>query len=411
MRVALLCTEQFPRIVARGGGDVRRWQALAALTALGHEVHLIVTDPRGTIEPEVERLASSVAIVRSDALPRFTPRWLVQRAFNPETLGLRAPDLRGTRSKVLAALDAIRPDLVWCEEQHAVAAVRGVYPYVFSHLDFMFKLREVRRGTQHGRLLRRPDALSIPALKKIEYRLAREALATVCASETEAQMIRDHGLPAVCIPIVGPTIPRPDTSKLSPGRILLIGNSNTAMRSARQHLRTELWPMLEAAGVRAEWHQVGEPPRPDAEPKWSWFEERFQIHGFVQDLGSVMSFGDASIMPYRHDTGGRTKYGVACGYGVVNIAYRQTFLCAPEFTPDVDCLAPSEPAEMVDAIRRFVSDERLRRDLAEGARALYERAFSFESTLPAFAAVVEGLKVPRQARSGAAAPHEPEMLA
>ena len=88
-----------------------------------------------------------------------------------------------------------------------------------------------------------------------------------------------------------------------------------------------------------------------------WLEEHFVVHGFVEDLDDVLLPGDASIMPYPFDTGGRVKFAVGAGYAVVNIAYEKTFECSEEFTHGVDCLAAREPAHFAELLAEFVSDD------------------------------------------------------
>jgi glycosyltransferase involved in cell wall biosynthesis len=84
-------------------------------------------------------------------------------------------------------------------------------------------------------------------------------------------------------------------------------------------------------------------------------------------------------MPYPFDTGGRVKFAVGAGYGVVNIAYEKTFECSEEFTHEVDCLAAKDPPHFAELLRQFASDEALRLKLAQGARAVYERHFTMEA--------------------------------
>jgi glycosyltransferase involved in cell wall biosynthesis len=77
----------------------------------------------------------------------------------------------------------------------------------------------------------------------------------------------------------------------------------------------------------------------------------------------------------------RAKFTVAAAYGMVNMGYHRTFACAPEFTPGEDCIAAANAREMADQLRRFAGDTAWRSQLAEASRALYERAFTFESML------------------------------
>lgn len=385
MRIAFLSHTRYPKVHARAGGDVRMWQDLASLTELGHEVHLIACDPDAPIEREIEAMAASVTTVRGRPLRKPSLAWLLARTLNPETLMLRLPDLRGHRSDVARALDIIRPDLVWAEEQLTAVMVPDNTPYVLGHVDFYFRLMQVRAGF---RKLRRPNTMTPSALERFEYDVSRRARMTLVCSKTDAALFRKRGIPAEYIPVVGPTLPPPDTQHLSPGRFFLFGKANTAMRAARQHFRTVVWPSM-SSDLRREWHQVGDPPRDaSSDPSWQWLSANFEIHGFVDDLTALFKFGDASVMPYPHDASGHAKYSVSMGYGVVNIAYEQAIRSTPELVAGSNCLAPTSPAELIEALREYRADAGLRRRLAEGSRETYERYLSFESQLPRYEQLV-----------------------
>ena len=94
-------------------------------------------------------------------------------------------------------------------------------------------------------------------------------------------------------------------------------------------------------------------------------------------------------MPYPFDTGGRAKFAVSAGYGMVNIAYQKTFECSDEFTHGVDCLAARDPAHFAELLDEFVSDDALRLRLAKGSRAVYERHFTMEALYPEYERILD----------------------
>ncbi len=382
MRVAFLTIGRYPTTVAHAGGDVRIWQDLASLKALGHEIHLVACDPRGELEAGIRAMCSSVTKLESHVPARYSLDWLLTRGFNPETLLMRMPDVHGLRSAVAIEIDRVRPDFVWAEEQlTGVLVPRGV-PFILGHVDFYFRLMRVR---SQFRTIRRPNTMTNAGLEKFEYELSRRALMTLVASETDAELFRRRGIAAQYIPVVGATLPPPDPKKFSSGRFFLFGKANTAMRAARHHLRTELWPALDDE-LRRDWHQVGDPPsKPGEDPSWQWMTERFtKVHGFISDLFGLFEPGDASMMPYPMDASGHAKYATCMGYGLVNIGYEAGFVQTPELVPEENCLAPKTTAGLVDAMRRFRSDAKLRRRLADASRATYEEKFSFEAKVPDF---------------------------
>jgi glycosyltransferase involved in cell wall biosynthesis len=389
MRIAQVCFQRYPSPTHVGGGDVRRWQDLCSLLALGHEVHVIVCDPSNERSPELDRMASSVTSLWSEGLVPGGPRWLLSWMFNPASLALALPDLRGLRTSVERLVDRIDPDLIWAEEASAVLLSPQSKPLVHSHLDFLFKLKLVRSRSYASKRLRRPDALSVRRLKALEVEVCRRASHTMCASHSESDFLREQGISASYLPVTGPTTPAPDYRSLSRGRLFLFGNPNTAMRAARHDLKTRIWPEIERRGLELEWHQLGMKPREGGDPSWEWLEEHFVVHGFVERLDEVFLPGDASIMPYPFDTGGRAKFAVSAGYGVVNIAYKKTFECSEEFTHGVDCLAARDPNHFAELLAEYVSDDALRLRLSQGSRAVYEKHFTMEALYPEYGRILQ----------------------
>jgi len=393
MRIAQLCFQRYPSPRHLGGGDVRLWQSLCSLQALGHDVDVVVCDPRNQRTPELDRIASSVTVLRSkDTRPGTLP-WLASRVFSPSSLAMAWPDLRGLRDSVSSSLSEItkHPDVIWAEEVFSVLLANEdiQVPIVHSHHDFHFKLRSIRSQSAPGKRLRRPQALSNKRLRELELDVCRRSVHTVCASRSEAEFLRGLGISASYLPVTGPTIPAPDYTKLSKGRFFLFGNPNTAMKAARRELETRIWPEVERRKLDLDWQQLGKMPSDTDQPSWRWLAERFVVHGFVEDLGELFLPGDASVMPYPFDTGGRVKFAVGAGYGVVNIAYEKTFECSEEFTHGVDCLAAKDPAHFAELLREFASDEALRLRLARGSRAVYERHFTMEALYPKYEQILD----------------------
>ncbi|HEX5058050.1 MAG TPA: hypothetical protein VFV99_01765 [Kofleriaceae bacterium] len=404
MRILQLSFGKPPHRFATVGGDVGMFQNFMALTELGHEVHVAVIGPRtDNLDSDLRKRAAKVHFIE----PRETPALLrpVERVLNPETFSLRFPRAHGYADALADLAKQAAPDLIWADSTFTLAwAPRDTYPVVFGNYDFLFKLKSVRRETQRRvslrdfgdpralrrRFVRRPDAFSIAALEKFELEITSEAAHVMCVSASEAEFCRAHGISATHIPIVGPTMPSPSLELPDrPPRFFLFGTHNTAHAAALSEIRRSLWPALERAGVRLEWHQTGKAPA-RRDDDWRWMERTFDhVHGFVADLGDVFALGDVSVVPYRHDTGFRTKFTVAAGYGVISAGYTETYLCAPEFKPAHDCISEHDAEGLARAFTRIAQDREWRRSLGIAARKLYEREFTFEAQLPRYAAVVE----------------------
>ncbi len=384
------------------------FQNLCALRALGHEVHLAVLGSNDPITDDVrERTATTHQISATRTPLALRP---LARVLNPETFPLRFPSSTGFADAVDDLARSLKPALIWADSVWALAAApRDRYPVVFGNYDFLFKLKTVRKSTARRleprdlldvKALRarihRPDAMTLSTLKSLELRLAGEAAHVMCVSASESEFLQTRGIQSTTIPIVGPTIPKPTVVRDAKPRFFLFGNHNTAHASALAEIRHRLWPALEKVGGPGEWHQLGKPPkRPDQD--WQWMERSFQhIHGFVDDLATVFRPGDISVVPYRHDTGFRTKFTVAAGYGVVSAGYQESFLCAPEFTPSVNCIAATTAEDLAATLRRVVDDHAWSSSLGEGARELYEKTYTFEAQLPRYAQVLDSALASRR---------------
>lgn len=390
MRIVQLCWGMVPRAAATSGGELRYWQNLKALAALGHEMHVVLFTARDipadhldgvrTITPHVYTVRMHGAEI--DRVTRVASLFLsgpLERFFFPQATG----KLR----EVQALVDRIEPDLMWAEWIGAMLLVGDRRPVLYSHHDFHHRIIEMR-ARYRGQTWGLEKRLRQRRLRRLEMALAQRASAVLCVSASERNALESEGVgDAYYIPIVGPTVlaaPEPGDD----GRIMLFGRwNNTAMRNAVIHLHDALWPQFDDEVRNASWHQVGTVGDRPGE-HWPWVEQHFNVHGFVEDLGSVFRLGDACLVAYPEDTGFRTKMVMAAAYGLIPIGYVETFKCVPEFTPGVDCLVADSPPQLAALLKDYVRDRELRVSLGQAARRLYEERFSFEAQLPCYRDVI-----------------------
>lgn len=394
MRILLFSPMGSLRKQAHNGGQLRAWQNLASLVALGHEVHLVRCDGSasgGDLEPDVRQLPAAVHCIpgREPIITRLDSWRALVSTRAAVRLHLKYPDQ--IREGVAGIAQAVRPDVIWAEWIAAMALVPRGFPVVYSHHDFKHKIVSVRRKT-NGRPARWPDRLRLRQLRRAELDLCTKADHVVCVSASEREEVAALGQRCTYIPICGPTVPQRTALSGGKGRVFLFGNwGNTAMRFAVRHFRETVWPLFGRATPPVEWHQVGDPDcRRDSED-WDFVQRHFMCHGFVEDLSQLFKVGDASLIPYQLDTGFRTKFVTAAAHGVINVGYAESFRCAPEFTAGQDCLIARTPAEMTGLLQHYASSANVRRRLGEASRALYEVAFSFEAQLPKYEAVLRSV--------------------
>ncbi len=359
------------------------WQNIMALSQLGHEVHMAIAEPTGPVDADLNEVCESVTYgVPIPPRPWQVFERAVDRVFRPETIPFRLPNWKGVRQQMLAAVERVQPDVIWADWIGTLLHLPSAPPVVYGHLDFLHQLQHVRRDL-HGGRLRRPDIVSTPQLEQLEMELVRSSAYVVSVSATDVPLIEALGVPCVYMPIVGQSIPRPAGPLPSRARAFLLGRSNTAMNMSRRNLRQDIWPKLGSRASELEWHQVGAPPGGKTSD-WEWVEAHFKLHGFVENLDTVLRPSDLCLVPYREHTGFRAKFVTASGYGMVNIGYESTFGVAQEFVPNENCLAAVDDEHFAELLLDYASDPEMRRRLSEGSRALYENEFSLEAQYPLY---------------------------
>ncbi len=387
MRILHICSNFVPRERARNGGELRYWQNLTSLVSLGHDIYLVLCNVKEDLDLKIERLAKKVFYINKNlSANNRTQLW--QSLFSDKcALELYIRQSSDLYENIFRITQDIQPDLILADWIGAMMLVPDGVPVLYSHHDFHYKIISVRMETQ-GKQIRLIDRLRIARLRREELRLCSKASHIICVSDSERKELEKISTPSTYIPIVESTIPRPSKLATEKGRVFMFGNwENTAMRFSAKHLRTKIWPLFEEIPPSVEWHQVGEPAWQESE-NWKWIQKHFVCHGFVMDLSEIFRIGDASFIPYQRDTGFRTKFVTACGYGLVNIGYEKTFLCAPEFIPGQNCITGKSPDELADAIYWYSKNEKVRKNLGESSRLLYEQKFSFESQLPKYEKVL-----------------------
>ena len=382
-------THNTPGRNAKGGGLVFAWQNITALAQLGHEVHMVIAEPNGTVDDDLREACASVTY----GVPVTPAPWqlvdrAIDRVFRPETVMFRLPGWKGIREQMLAAVERVRPDLIWADWIGSLMRVPDGIPVVYGHLDFLYQLQRVRKKVHAGRV-RRPDILSVARLEAIERGLVRQRAAhAVTVSATDEAIFDELDVPSTYMPVVGAPIPAPQDPPPAKARAFLLGRSNTAMNAARKNLREKLWPVLGERSGALEWHQLGEVPSQKSDD-WRWVEDHFHLHGYVESLGDVLRPTDLCLVPYREDTGFRAKFVTAAGYGMVNIGYEETFHCAEGFVPGVNCLAARDDGHFAELLERYARDEAWRHELSAASRALYDAQFGLAAQLPTYTRIVE----------------------
>ena len=355
---------------ARNGGELRFWQDFESLVFLGHQVSVIGINLEGKLEaPTVQKAEQVIYLDIEEGLvnsPRF---W-----WNPGT------HLSRGRRTLAEHLRVINPDYVICGDANTLFLLPDEWleRTVYSHQDFYFRIQKIRRahlGHHKGLKSSLVDRLA----RYHELDRLRKCNHVLCVSQLECRELEKQNFSCTYIPTTGPTIKSFNSTPDEHARFFLIGKSSgTAMMRSREYFFRELWDR--AKSFNCEWHQVGEVPKPQLETEdWKRLVAEFKfVHGFVDDLSSVLRIGDISLTTYPENTGLRSKFITSAGYGVVNFSFVSSFESAPEFTPGKNCLAFKNNEECLASMEALIRSASLRKSLGEGARQLYEQEFTFE---------------------------------
>lgn len=360
------------------------WQNLSALLELGHEVRLVVTQRDQSIDRTLEASLEGTVYCVPIRPPRVSADRVLGRFFRHDTMPFRLPEWQGIRAQVRADVGRTQPDLIWADGIHSLLhAPKGQAPIVYAHHDFLHQIRQVQKRAA-GRRLARPDIVSIARLARMEADLIAQAGSAISVSASDVPALEEMGTPTTYVPVVGTDIPLQTHAPAARPRVVLFGRSNTAMTMARKTLREEVWPLIspELRGSY-EWLQVGELPKEGA-PDRRWLEDNFQTLGFVEELSTVLRPQDLCLVPYREDTGFRVKFVTAAAYGLVNIGFCESFACAPEFVPGVNCLAGESPSALVELLEQYASSSSLRSRLSRASRDLYDASFTLRGRLSSY---------------------------
>lgn len=108
-------------------------------------------------------------------------------------------------------------------------------------------------------------------------------------------------------------------------------------------------------------------------------DERIEVLGFVEDLGSVYARADAAVVPLLHGGGSPLKFVEALAYGLPVIATRHAAGLLEDGAPNEHFLIASDPAEFADAVASLFEDRRRARTLGAAGRKLAERHYSIDA--------------------------------
>lgn len=390
----LFVLPRFPYPILQGD-RLRAWRQLRALSALGHEIHLLTfADDRDYARhlPEVLHWCSSV-----EALHR--PSWRHWAAalgglFNDLPFQVnyyRSAELRRRMAQLHARHGF---DLCYVQLARMGETVAHGLPmrYVLDYMD-AFSARLRKRAEREGGLRGWLIEQEARRMERYEARIAARYDALSIISQADAALlpeaVRQSGRPLHVWPNgVGAEFfelkrsPTPDIDLIFTGNMSYHPNI-----AAATCLVKEVVPLLEKRGLRPSVYLVGTKPASSVQ---ALADERVKVTGFVPDVRDYLARAQVFVAPLFLGSGLQNKLleAMAAGLPVVTTPLANAALQAPAG----DCLLTgSNPNELAEATARLLNDPKEAAQVGEAGRAFVRARFDWDSIAQEMEAAFAGL--------------------
>lgn len=376
----------------RGGSSAIYYEQLASLAELGHEIHLwhfayeserqsynqfVATDPE--IWHNIQAMCRSVTLTTLPQQPtlwqKLQDRW-AHGGHPPLWHGLRT--LARTQLKSLIA--QIKPDFIW--GQHLwpaqVAVMQRDIPVVFSHHDWLFRIKALRNRQAESQRMRYE-----------EEQVALQATAITSGSQVECEQLQQLGCRHVTyIPIAYHPFQLDLATIPAKTRLVHFGGlATTATRVGLERFFQIVWPQFQNDPFRPEFYAVGDIT--PAEAELAAHLAQVICTGHVTNWATVLRPYDIHLIPWEHSTGQRTRLPVAFNFAQVVVAVRAGIAGYPEAQDGVNCRLVDRIEEMAGVIRELMSDSEQRIRLGRAARETFEKSFTRPGLLPRYQQLLE----------------------
>ena len=379
------------------GGVLQRSYHLLKEISKEHEVDLLAFNQKSLMEPLVPSLAEGLAEAK-DHLGGFCKR--------VEFFDI--PSDRTSLSKKWTALKSLFTKypytLNWLLSDHFQRRVENLVAqedYDYVHFDtislapFLSACEGVKTSLDHHNveshmLIRRASKESNPIkkfyfnqeglrLEQYEKSLCPKFDFNFTCSDLDTERLqaitqesRIHTIPnGVDIEFF-----KPSGNKERNSNILFIGTMNWYPNiEAVQFLGEQVWPELKLRLPTATADIVGANP-PESIRKFSLDDERFHVHGFIDDIHPILDSAMCYVCPIKDGGGTKLKILDALAMGKAIVA--DPIACEGIDVEDgVNVLFAETKEEYVECIVRVFSEPELRKKLEKNARSLAVEKYSY----------------------------------
>lgn len=316
-----------------------------------------------------------------------------QGVINPTTLAM-----------LRKAIDRVAPDLIWAEHflpALLVSRLRPAVPVIYSHHDWFWRIKWLRRGQKGRDLFARWYFFR---LRRTEEALIRQVTGCISASATEASEIEALGgqcvaylptaYPPVALPLLQEPLPAPRVVHLG-------GMRTTANRLGLERFLDIVWPQVcKQMTTPPELWVVGD-LRGISDPLQRQLEQAGAVcTGFAPNLATVLRPYDIHVMPWEYNTGTRTRLPVIFNFAQVLVATSASAACVPEAQHASNALLVDALPDMAATIIALCADSTQRKQLGQAARHTFEQSFVRAALQPRFDRFLEQCQQPTATSPG-----------
>jgi glycosyltransferase involved in cell wall biosynthesis len=356
---------------------------IRALSALGHEVHVVALRPPEDAWAPVDGLASHCAGLEIFDLPRARTLLNVVRAIGGR-LPLQAA--YGWHARAHARVQALaspdRFDVVHIEHLRGVTLARGIrgVPVVLDAVDSISLLFAQTAQLAPSRRQRVMARLELPRTRALESRLPydfdrlivtserdRDAFVELAGNAARARLsVVSNGVDVLP---PAPALPRANPTVVFTGKMSYHANAAAAHR-----LATEIMPLVWQRKPDVRLVIAGRGP--SAALQALARESRITVAGFVDELPRLLQSATVAVAPMTYAVGVQNKVLEAMAAGVAVVA-SDAAAAGIGAERDRDWLVASSPEGLAAAILRLLDDAALRGRIAQAGRRYVEHAHSW----------------------------------
>ncbi len=171
---------------------------------------------------------------------------------------------------------------------------------------------------------------------------------------------------------------KPDTKVSKKDRLIFVGTLSWYPNiEAVNFIAEEIWPLIKDKYPELIVDIIGANP-PQKLVKLSEEEERFNVHGFVDDIKSFLHQAKCYVCPIKDGGGTKLKIVDALSIGMAIVA--DEIACEGiEVTNNKDVLFAQSGEEYLEQISKVLENNSIRESLEENARRLAESTYSYDA--------------------------------